>query len=97
MTTDRPRTETGPQSFSWWGLLPDQLCVAVVFFLVTPGIYGAHLVTSGRFALGSFVLAGWVLLYGLLLRFAHRRRWARLALTIPATIVLVGLGGWIFR
>lgn len=95
--TDQPRTRTDPPTLGWWGLIPNQLWVAVVFCLVTPGIYGVHLVTSGHLALGAAIIAGWALLYTLLLRLAHRRRWARLGLTVPATIVLLIAGGWIFR
>ena len=98
MTTDRSRTPpTDSGSVGWWGLLPDQLWVAIVLCVVTPGIYGVHLVSSGRYALGAATLIAWALLYAFLLRLAHRRGWARLGLTVPATILLMALGRWIFR
>ena len=92
---DRARASSDGRNLRWLLLLPEAVWMGMVAGLLVPGAYAIHLVRHHQVASGLAMLGGWALLYGLLLRFAHKRRWARLSLTVPATSVVVMLIGWV--
>ena len=65
----------------------------VLPFLVVwgPPAYGIWLVSSHRPYFGAAVLGAWVGPYAWLLSYAHRKRWARLAFTLPATLLFLAV------
>ena len=78
-------------------MVPESLWFAALAVLLIPGIYGLHLFLYAGVFWGLGIFVCWAGLHGALLWLVHRRRWARLWLTVPATVVLVAMGVWVLR
>ena len=65
--------------------------MVALIVLLAPGAYAIHFMRSHQVGAGLGMFAGWAVIYGLLLRLAHRRGWARIWFTLPVTCLLVVL------
>ena len=76
--------------------MPFQLAVGLLMAAAAPGVYGTYLLRRHQILIGILVLVVWGVPFAFLLRLAHRRKWARVWLTLPATVAFSVLGAWVF-
>ena len=97
MTTYRVRVVREGNRAGWLVLLPEAIWMAALLVLLAPGAYAIHFMRSHQVAAGLGMFAGWAVIYGVLLRLAHRRGWARIWFTLPVTCLLVVLLALVLR
>ncbi len=79
----------------WLFIIPDQLIAAVFIAPIAPAIYALFLLRTNHAYWGFVILSVWLAVYVPLLSYCDRQGKVRLLVSVPGTVVILGLVIWI--